>query len=179
MTRLRLLAFGVLVGLGTAAFAAVTPSRSDDDGGGRRITIRDEGADITTPEIIEEAVSPFADSVVGHQAFRNDPSYLKIREGQTVRVRNVGTRPHTLTEVEEFHAGTPPAQFAALFNFGLDPPPGVNPCQNAEVLGPGARTTVSGLASGNHRFMCCIHPWMRAIIKVVPEEEDEEEEDDE
>jgi hypothetical protein len=25
---------------------------------------------------------------------------------------------------------------------------------------------VSGLTVGNHRFQCCNHPWMRAIIKV-------------
>jgi len=29
---------------------------------------------------------------------------------------------------------------------------------------------VSGLAEGNHHFQCCIHPWMRAVIKVKRED---------
>jgi hypothetical protein len=47
----------------------------------------------------------------------------------------------------------------------------------ATDLQPGDRTEVSGLAEGNHRFQCCIHPWMRALIKVKPKGEDEEDED--
>jgi hypothetical protein len=26
------------------------------------------------------------------------------------------------------------------------------------------------LSPGNHRFQCCIHPWMRALIKVDVDE---------
>ena len=36
-------------------------------------------------------------------------------------------------------------------------------------LPPGASLDVEGLAVGTHRFQCCIHPWMRAAIKVVPD----------
>jgi hypothetical protein len=25
---------------------------------------------------------------------------------------------------------------------------------------------LKGLSAGNHKFQCCIHPWMRAIVKV-------------
>jgi hypothetical protein len=37
-------------------------------------------------------------------------------------------------------------------------------------LAPGARTGVTGLSVGNHHFQCCIHPWMRAVIKVKPDD---------
>ena len=30
---------------------------------------------------------------------------------------------------------------------------------------------VDNLTPGNHKFQCCIHPWMRAIVKVKPEDE--------
>jgi hypothetical protein len=41
----------------------------------------------------------------------------------------------------------------------------------------GTSMTLAPLAPGNHRFQCCIHPWMRAIIKV--EADDNGQEDDE
>jgi hypothetical protein len=28
----------------------------------------------------------------------------------------------------------------------------------------------NGLAEGNHRFQCCVHPWMRALTKVQRED---------
>jgi len=33
-------------------------------------------------------------------------------------------------------------------------------------LAPGASLKVKGLDVGTHLFECCIHPWMRAAIKV-------------
>ena len=60
--------------------------------------------DVTVEEFDEEPISPLADAVVGPQAWRNDPSYLKVEEGKTIRVRNEGGRNHTFTEVAEFGA---------------------------------------------------------------------------
>jgi hypothetical protein len=37
---------------------------------------------------------------------------------------------------------------------------------------------VADLAPGNHRFQCCIHPWMRAIVKVKPAGDDDEDDED-
>jgi hypothetical protein len=34
------------------------------------------------------------------------------------------------------------------------------------LVAPGGRVDVTDLAPGNHSFQCCIHPWMRAQIKV-------------
>jgi len=110
--------------------------------------------------------------VIGHQAWRNDPPYLKIREGQTVRVRNRGGRAHTFTEVANFGGGKIPNPG---LNKGLVTAP---ECPASTNLAPGASTTVENLAAGNHRFQCCIHPWMRAIVKVKPAGDDDDEEDE-
>lgn len=121
-----------------------------------------ERGNVTTEEFDGELDSSLADAVIGHQAWRNDPSYLIITHGKTVRVRNVGGRPHTFTEVDEFGGGVVPP-----LNEGLTPVP---ECPGS-VVGPGGSTVVNDLAVGNHRFLCCFHPWMRALIKVKPAED--------
>ncbi len=109
-------------------------------------------------EFDEELDSPLADAVVGHQAWRNDPSYLVIKKGTDVRVKNVGGRPHSFTKVAEYGGGVIPP-----LNEGLDFSP---ECAGLVALPPGAKAKLEGLAVGNHRFICCFHPWMRALIKV-------------
>ena len=37
-------------------------------------------------------------------------------------------------------------------------------------VAPGARLKLKATTEGIQRFMCCIHPWMRATVRVVPEE---------
>ena len=117
---------------------------------------------VTLAEFISENLSPLAAAVVGHQAWRNDPSYLKLYEGTTIRVRNDGGRGHTFTKVQRFGGGRVPAPFLTL---GLTPAPEcLRP--DAVEIPPGERATISGLEPGNHRFQCCIHPWMRTLVKV-------------
>jgi hypothetical protein len=119
--------------------------------------------DVTFAEFNAEMNSPLAASVVGHQAWRNDPSYVEIKEGKTVRVRNEGGRIHTFTEVAAFGGGKVPSP---ALNKGLVTAP---ECPTSTDIPPGGSAVISGLAVGNHRFQCCIHPWMRALIKVKPE----------
>lgn len=101
-------------------------------------------------------------SVIGHQSWRNDPPYLKIKVGTTVRIKNEGGRPHTFTRVAQFGGGKVPNP---ALNKGLITAP---ECPLSLDVAPGGSITLSGLGIGNHRFMCCIHPWMRALIKVQP-----------
>jgi hypothetical protein len=119
--------------------------------------------DVTLAEFNEEASSPLAVSVVGHQAWRNDPSYLEITTRGRVRVRNEGGRVHTFTEVAEFGGGKVPSP---LLNQGLTPAP---ECAASVDIAPGRTMEISRLDARNHRFQCCIHPWMRALVKVHPE----------
>ena len=181
MTRIRVLALAALLVLGAAAFAAATPAgRTDNNGDGRRhIAMRDDcdprdpawnavggctakRGDVSFAEFNGELNSPLSLAVIGHQAWRNEPSYLKIRSGTTVRVTNRGGRPHTFTRVAAFGGGKVPNP---ALNKGLVTAP---ECPGSIDVPPGGRMNISGLAVGNHRFMCCIHPWMRAVIKVKP-----------
>lgn len=117
---------------------------------------------VTFAEFGAESSSPLSLAVIGHQAWRNDPSYLEVLAGMNVHVRNVGGRVHTFTEVAQFGGGRIPNPG---LNRGLTPAP---ECPGSVDILPGGRTDVSGLAPGNHKFQCCIHPWMRAMIKVKP-----------
>ena len=148
-----------------------------DDDADRQVAIRDDcdpndpawaptggcllrRGDVTFAEFNTELSSPLSLSVIGHQAWRNDPPYLEIRTGQSVRVRNRGGRTHTFTEVANFGGGRVPNP---ALNKGLSPAP---ECPGSIDILAGGRAELAGLAAGNHRFQCCIHPWMRALIKV-------------
>jgi plastocyanin len=185
MTRLRL-----AVPLAAVAFVAVTivagTYAAGSDGGSRgtaHIAMLDncDPSDLTwnevggcalrrgtvsTAEFDAELDSPLAAAVVGHQSWRNEPSYLSLREGKTVRVVNRGGRPHTFTEVANFGGGKIPVP---PLNEGLVTAP---ECPGSIDIAPGDKTTISGLTAGTHRFMCCIHPWMRANIEVSPDGDD-------
>jgi plastocyanin len=178
MIRRRLLVLGVVVGLVASILAVTTPAGRSDHGRSH-IAMRDDcdprdpawnmvggcalrHGDVTFAEFGGELDSPLAAAVIGHQAWRNDPSYLKVTVGRTIRVKNEGGRPHTFTKVANFGGGKIPPPGAGL-NEGLITAP---ECPGSVDVPPGGSITVSGLAVGNHRFMCCFHPWMRALIKV-------------
>lgn len=116
--------------------------------------------DVTFAEFTAENNSTLALSVVGHQAWRIDPSYVKVVSERKIRVRNDGGRPHTFTKVAQFGGGKIPDP---TLNKGLVTAP---ECPGSTNIPPGGSAEVSGLTVGNNRFQCCIHPWMRAIVKV-------------
>ena len=92
-----------------------------------------------------------------------DPTYLKTEPEETVHVTNNGGRNHTFTEVAHYGGGLVPG-----LNIGLTDAP---ECSSAHVLRPGDSKDVTGLSTGIHEFQCCIHPWMRALIKVLDKED--------
>jgi plastocyanin len=104
---------------------------------------------------------------VGHPAWRMEPSYVSIHAGQKVKVTNSGGEGHTFTEVTSFGGGSI-----------TNPPPGLNGVDvtrapecpanpaNLAVIAPGQTVDVARLSNGPHNFMCCIHPWMRAVVDV-------------
>ncbi len=122
-----------------------------------------EEGDVTRAEFNAFLVSPLAKAVTGHSAWRFDPAYLKVKPDETVRVTNEGGRLHTFTEVANFGGGRiPPLNFGLTHAPECVLPPAVDP----NDVPPGAGVEVNGLSVGNHRFQCCIHPWMRMVIKV-------------
>jgi plastocyanin len=184
---LALLALSIVACLFVGA-SNTTPVLADDNN--RKIAIRDDckpnadwgpggcllrEGDVTRAEFFLEAESPLAPtSVIGHQAWWNDPPYLKITSGESVRVENEGGRTHTFTEVEHFGAGRPRPPATEVLNKGLITAP---ECLTSTDILPGASIELTHLGPGNHRFQCCIHSWMRAMIKVTTEDEDDDEEE--
>jgi len=130
--------------------------------------IRKEGT-VTRMEFGQLLLSQLSLSVVGHPSWTISPTYSTAEPGERIRVRNEGGRGHTFTEVDDFGGG-----FVGALNQGLDTAP---KCLEAtgNVIAPGGRATVSRLTVGNHKFQCCIHPWMRAVVKVQPEDDDDDE----
>jgi hypothetical protein len=181
MARFRAVTTALLVLAFAAATAATTYASRSDDGssGSRRIALRDDcdprdpawaavggcanrRGNVSFAEFNSELDSPLAAAVVGHQAWRFDPTYVVLREGKSLRVTNRGGRPHTFTRVANYGGGKLPIP---PVNEGLVTAP---ECPASVDIPPGGSMRVSGLTVGNHRFQCCLHPWQRALVKVVP-----------
>lgn len=95
-----------------------------------------------------------------------EPDTLRIKEGTTLVVTDQGGEPHTFTEVKNFGGG-----FVEGLNDGEET---VSECsggfKNVDVaktrLIQGSDLRVTNLSKGEHRFQCCIHPWMRMTVQV-------------
>jgi plastocyanin len=121
-----------------------------------------KGGTVTNAQFGALLASPLSLSVIGHPGWRNEPSYVAIGEGESVRVSNEGGRTHTFTEVANFGGGRVPP-----LRMGLTPAPECLAAPTTADLLPGAGLELHGLAVGVHRFQCCIHSWMRASITVT------------
>jgi hypothetical protein len=98
--------------------------------------------------------------------WRFGPRHTSIDQGETLVARfKSGGEAHSFTEVAAFGAGC-----AQELNdlAGIAGAPAAD-CALIEptIIGP-MRTelAVSGLAAGEHRFQCLIHPWMRTTVTV-------------
>jgi len=87
-----------------------------------------------------------------------DPAFSEARAGKSLVVTNDGGRTHTFTEVANFGGGKVPP-----LSDGLTPAP---ECAASVNIAPGERVVLQGLTEGDHLYQCCIHPWMRALVKV-------------
>jgi len=127
-----------------------------------------EGA-VSFAEFNAFRLSPLAPSLVGHPAWAFEPSYLTIKAGKAIAVSNEGGRVHTFTHVAQFGGGrVPPLNTSQP---GIPPLTPATECVSPGVIDipGGGKSVVEGLAPGDHRFQCCIHPWMRAVVKVSEE----------
>lgn len=118
--------------------------------------------DVPLTEFFGLLLSPLApsDQIIGHPSWRNEPSYLTVRAGRTVRVSNQGGRVHTFTEVADFGGG-----FVPGLNGAMSPAPECNP-NSVTFVARGQTQELTGMMPGLHKFQCCIHPWMRAAVRV-------------
>ena len=87
-----------------------------------------------------------------------------MKAGQNLVAINQGGETHTFTEVEEFGGGIVPNlnQLAGVPNVA----PECTQLQPGDFLRPGARSSETEDESGVEKYQCCIHPWMRAEVKI-------------
>ena len=155
----------------SAALLALLVVVAAADNGPRRIAVLDDcdPADDTWSDTggcsKDRGEVTFAEFVaaapLGHPAWRNAPSYLKVFGTGNLQVVNEGGRTHTFTEV-------------TAYGNGVVPP--LNPNGNAAVpecadfsdslLPPGATLKLERLDRRVHKYQCCFHPWMRAEVRV-------------
>ena len=134
-------------------------------------------SDVGIAEFLSVLYSPLYKNIVGHPSWRFEPSYLDIREGQTLRIDNKGADSHTFTEVANFGGGfVPGLNGAADPSFPPNlPPPGttplvpapecVSPAIFSTILAPGQGSAIKP-GKGTRKYQCCIHPWMRAVVGI-------------
>jgi hypothetical protein len=102
-----------------------------------------------------------------HQApaWRFAPGSVSVVPNQPVVVKNMGAEAHTFTEVAHFGGGFVPElnQLAGNLTPVAECSPG-NPELN--LMAAGGSVTETESAPGPTLYMCCIHPWMHAVINV-------------
>jgi plastocyanin len=118
--------------------------------------------------------SLFDEAIKGHPDPNWDfePDEVTVRKGAQIVVLNSGGEPHTFTEVKQFGGG-----FIDPLNSGQ---PEATECHGGFANLAVARTRilqgsqfqVNGLSKGEHKFQCCIHPWMRVTVDVKDDNDD-------
>jgi hypothetical protein len=170
--------------LGVMFAVLLAVAASADSGRGKRFEITDDcdpadpawtptGGCLTDGEVTNAEFG--AALPQGHPSWRIEPPYVEDRRLDDIRVKNTGGRVHTFTEVAQFGNGyVPPLNAARVVPPGatftatecVAPTGGPSAAAQATTLAPGQELEVEGLAPGTHNFQCCIHPWMRTVVKI-------------
>lgn len=90
------------------------------------------------------------------------PPEFQASIGQTIEARNQGGEGHSFTHVAAFGGGIVPVLNQLSGNLIVAPE-----CQSvSDIVGPGGTDTETLDQAGTQKFQCCIHPWMRATVRV-------------
>lgn len=120
------------------------------------------GAFTTLDDLFTEAQSGHPD-----KKWDFEPDTLKINQGTTVSVVDQGGEPHTFTEVAHFGGGFIPQLNGPGEKMIPECSGGFAKVKVARTrLLQGSTVQLTDLAPGEHRFQCCIHPWMRVKVEV-------------
>ena len=109
----------------------------------------------------------FLDQVHDHHsvgAWHMAPGQAIIQLGDVLEALNQGGEVHTFTEVANFGGGF----FQPLNDLGGFGDPVTECLQNPQLLHPGEKFHEITDEVGVEKYQCCIHPWMRAVIQIVP-----------
>ena len=105
------------------------------------------------------------------QKWRFDPQHIEVEKGNDVFAINKGGEVHTFTRVAKFGGGIVPI----LNTLSGNPTPAAE-CTTLEAddfVAPGGTYTAELSTDKLQHFQCCIHPWMRADVRLKHEDHDE------
>jgi plastocyanin len=94
------------------------------------------------------------------------PPKVNARVGQTLLAVNRGGEVHTFTEVEEFGGGIVPELNELSGN--PTPAPECLALSGADFVPPGGTFADEVEEPGTELYECCIHPWMRTVVRARP-----------
>ena len=101
------------------------------------------------------------------EAWRFSPDVIHVTRPTTLTIPNNGGIPHSFTEVAEFGGGFVPLLNQLSGNTVPAPecvhpavPGAPNPAVN--LVPPGSADELTVNPGESKKYMCCIHPWMRA-----------------
>ena len=93
------------------------------------------------------------------------PNEVTMRVGEELVAVNQGGETHTFTEVEEFGGGIVAQlnQLAGLTQVA----PECRQLKPADFIAPGGSSKDDEQEAGVEKYQCCIHPWMRAEVRIA------------
>lgn len=109
----------------------------------------------------------FIEQLTRHQTIGSwffSPRVIRVAAGTTVPAHNRGGETHTFTPVAEFGGG-----FIPILNTLTGNPVPAPECIDLVQNGPFSEFVPAGgsidrtIPAGETKWMCCLHPWMRAV----------------
>ena len=98
-------------------------------------------------------------------AWRFAPPNVSMAVGQLLTAVNRGGEVPTFTEVEEFGGGIVPDLNELTGETAVAPE--CTQLQPQDFIAPGGSTSEEEEEAGVERYQCCIHPWMRAEVRIA------------
>lgn len=104
------------------------------------------------------------------EAWRFAPDVIHVTQAVTMAVPNHGGIPHSFTEVDEFGGGFIPLLNALSGNPEpapecVHPADATRPHPDVRLIAPGDHDEITFEPGETKKYMCCIHPWMRAVSR--------------
>lgn len=98
------------------------------------------------------------------QKWRFQPNHIELDRGATLTAVNNGGEVHTFTRVAKFGGGVVPLLNTLSGN--PDVAPECTALEADDMVAPGGTYTAELNTDKLQHFQCCIHPWMRADVRL-------------
>jgi len=109
------------------------------------------------------------------QKWRFDPHHVELDRGATLTAVNKGGEVHTFTRVAKFGGGVVPILNTLSGNTTVAPE--CTTLEADDMVAPGAMYTAELSTDKLQHFQCCIHPWMRADVRLKHGDHDDDDHD--